>query len=193
MLVHRSTSIPPSHVTTLDHIPITTPARTLFDLARSTSHRLLDKAVEEALRDRLCTIGALHRVLAELGGRGRPGTRRLRGVLESRDTDYIATASELEALGRAVLGSVPEIEWEVALSDERGYIRRVDALVRPARLAIEFDGTRFHGQPSDVTSDADGDARLVAAGLVVLRFGWIDLTRRPETVRAIVDRVVLGR
>ncbi|HEY5727834.1 MAG TPA: DUF559 domain-containing protein, partial [Acidimicrobiia bacterium] len=76
------------------------------------------------------------------------------------------------------------------LSDVEGYIRRVDALVRQARLVIEFDGHRFHSQPSDVARDANGDAQLVAAGFVVLRFGWIDLTTRPESVRATVDRLV---
>ncbi len=188
--LHRSTLMPESHTTSLRQIPVTTPARTIFDLGRSTSHRLLDRAVEGALRDRLCTIGALHQVLAELGGRGRPGTRRLRQVLESRDLDYVPTSSELEAVGRAVLASVPGIEWEANLSDVEGYIRRVDALVRQARMVIEFDGHRFHSQPSDVARDANGDARLVAAGFVVLRFGWIDLTTRPESVRATVDRLV---
>jgi very-short-patch-repair endonuclease len=78
------------------------------------------------------------------------------------------------------------------MSDEQGYIRRVDGLVRPARVVIEFDGSRFHGQPSDVARDSAADARLLAAGFVVLRFGWIDLTRRPESVRATVDRLVLA-
>ncbi len=190
--VHRSTLVLPWHVTSIRRIPVTTAARTLFDLARTTGHAVLDRAVEGALRDRLCTIGALHRVLAELGGRGRPGTRRMRAILESRGVDYVPTSSELEGLGRAVLGSVPGIAWEVPISDEQGYVRRVDGLVRSARVVIEFDGRRFHGQPSAVAHDSTTDARLLAAGFVILRFGWIDLTRRPETVRATVDRLVLA-
>lgn len=188
--VHRTTYLPEHHRTMVRQIPVTTAARTLFDLARSTSPHLLDRAVEEALRDRLCSVGALHRVLAELGGRGRPGTRRMRSILEHRDIDYIPTASELEAVGRAVLGAIPGIEWEVNMSDEQGYIRRVDAMVRSARVVIEFDGVTYHGQPTDVAHDNAGDARLIAAGYVVLRFGWIDLTSRPESVRATVDRLV---
>jgi hypothetical protein len=116
----------------------------------------------------------------------------MRSILESRDVDYVPTSSELDGLGRAVLGSIPGIAWEVPMSDEQGYIRRVDGLVRSARVVIEFDGSRFHGQPSDVARDSAADARLLAAGFVVLRFGWIDLTRRPESVRATVDRLVLA-
>lgn len=187
---HRSTFVPEHHVTTVRGVPVTTVPRTLFDLARHTGPRLLDRAIEEALRARLCTIGGLHRVLAELGGRGRPGTRKMRAALGSRDVDYVPTSSELTAVGRAVMASVPGIEWEVPMSDERGYIRQVDALVRHARVVLEFDGDRFHGQPSDVTSDAEGDARLTATGHVVQRCGWIALTRRPDTTRALVDRLV---
>lgn len=188
--VHRSTSVPEHHVTVHRGVPLTTVPRTLFDVARRTGVRVLDRAVEEALRAGLCTVGSLHRVLAELGGRGRPGTRKVREVLERRDVGYVPTASELEAVARAVLGSVPGIEWEEPMSDDEGYIRRVDALVRDARLVIELDGERFHGQPSDVASDADGDLRLTRTGFVVQRFGWTDLTRRPEAVRAAVDRLV---
>lgn len=64
--VHRSTHLPEHHLTTMRAIPVTTAARTLFDLARSTGLRQHDRAV-----------------------------------------DYIPTASELEAVGRAVLVPCP--------------------------------------------------------------------------------------
>ncbi len=188
--LHRSTLVPGHHVTVHRGVPVTTVPRTLFDLARRASPRLLDRAIEEALRSRLCTVGALHRVAIELGGRGRPGTRKMRTALESRGVDYIPTSSELTAVGRAVMATVPGIEWEVPMADHMGYIRTVDAFVRPARVVIEFDGSRYHDQPSDVSSDADGDDRLVAMGNVVHRLGWIALTRRPESTRAMVDRLV---
>lgn len=188
--IHRSTLVLPHHVTVHDGVPITTVPRTLFDLARRTGPRLLDRAIEEALRANLCTIGSLHRVLAELGGRGRPGTRRMRTALASRDVDYIPTSSELTALGRAVLGTIPGVEWEVQLSDAQGYIRQVDGYVRRARVVIELDGARFHGQPSDIRADAAQDARLVAAGNVVVRISWTDLVHRPESTVAMVLRLV---
>lgn len=190
--VHRSTSIPEHHVTTHRGVPLTTVPRTLFDLARRTGPRVLDRAVEEALRADLCTVGSLHRVLAELGGRGRPGTRKMREVLERRDAGYVPTASELEAVGRAVLGDIPGIEWEVPMTDEEGYIRRVDALVRDAMVVVELDGDRYHGQPSDIADDAAGDLRLTRLGFVVERCTWTALTRRPEAVRATVERLVAG-
>lgn len=190
--VHRSTSIPSHHVTTLHGIPITSPARTVFDLARSVGPRRLDRAVQRATQERLCTVAALYRVLYDLGGRGRPGTRRLRAVLDRWDAEAPVLESELDAIGRALLSPIGGIEWQVRLADERGHIRTVDGLVRSVRLVIEFDGVAFHQAPEVRALDDDQDRRLVAAGFTVRRYGWDDLTRRSDItlaeVHSLVDR-----
>lgn len=190
LIVRRSTRVPAHHTTVVRGIPVLTVPRTMFDLARLIGPRTLDRAVEEVLRARLCTVGALHQVLAELGGRGRPGTVRMRTVLAGRDRAYIPTSSELTAVGRAVLASVPGIEWEVRISDEQGYVRQVDACIRAGRVVVEFDGDRFHEQPSDIAHDEATDARLEAAGYVVERLRWGALTRHPEACLAKVLRLV---
>lgn len=190
--IHRSTLIPPHHVTTLRGVPVTTVPRTFFDLARTTGPKRLDQAIERSLRRQVCSIASLYRVFFDLGGRGRPGTVRLRAILDARSLDDAPTESELDQVGRAVFATVPGIEWQVPMADEQGYIRRVDALVRSSRVVIEFDGTPFHTQPSDVDHDEACDARLVAMGFVVARFGWTSLTRRAEVSRAQVDRLVAG-
>ncbi|HXH55704.1 type IV toxin-antitoxin system AbiEi family antitoxin domain-containing protein [Iamia sp.] len=190
--VHRSTLLPDHHLTIVRRVPVTTVPRTLFDLARTTGPHRLDRAIERALRGQSCTVAGLYRVFFDLGGRGRPGTRRLRAQLDARGVDYVPTESELDEVGRSVLSTVPGIEWQVPMSDEQGYIRRVDVLVRRSRVVIEFDGAPFHTEPSDVAHDAICDARLVATGHVVARFGWTALTRRAEVTRAEVDRLVSG-
>ena len=139
------------------------------------SHRtaaVLDRAIEEALRARLCTIGSLYRVLAELGGRGRPGTVKMRSALATRGLDHRPTKSDLELIGRALLADLPGIEWEVPMADEQGFIRSIDARVAHAHLVVEFDGRAFHSRPEDVERDAAEAARLIALGNVVLRLTW---------------------
>lgn len=192
LIVHRSTRAPAHHLTVVRGIPVSSVPRTMFDLARLTGPRVLDRAVEEVLRARLCTIGALHQVLAELGGRGRPGTVKFRTVVEGRGRGYIPTSSELTAVGRAVLASIPGIEWEVRMSDEQGYVRQVDGCIRSARVVVEFDGSQFHDQPSDRAHDEATDARLEAAGYVVERLRWGALTGHPEACIAKVLRLVRG-
>ncbi|MEZ5204563.1 MAG: type IV toxin-antitoxin system AbiEi family antitoxin domain-containing protein [Acidimicrobiales bacterium] len=173
--------------------PTTTPpssgaSRSPRSPARSSTspvlgERGLDRAVEAAIRTSACTIGALHRVVEDLGGRGRPGTAAMRAVLLDRGRTYVPTESELDLLGRAVVAPIEGIEWQVELSDERGYIRRVDGLHRAAGLVIEWDGAEFHDRPDQRRLDAEGDERLRRLGLEVVRFGWADVTLRPAEVR----------
>ncbi len=184
-VVHRSTLIPEEHVTVHRGIPVTTPARTLMDLSAGIGARRLQTAVAETIRRGLCTDTGLRVVLARLGGRGRPGTRRLRSVLDARDP-ALPTLSELEALARAVLvgAGVPEPTWQADISDEQGWIGRVDGLYAAARIVIELDSHEWHSQQTDVLEDARRDQRLIGAGFVVLRVRWSDLIHRPEAVIA---------
>lgn len=191
-VIHRSSSIPMEHVTVHRRIPLTTPARTLMDLAATIGTSRLERAVAESVRRGLCSDASLRVVLARLGGRGRPGTRRLRQVLEARDP-AVPTSSELEELARAtILGDgLTEPEWQVDLNDGEGWIGRVDGVFRSARLVIELDSREWHGQHTDLLEDARRDRRLTAAGYVVVRIRWSDLTHRSDAVlaqiRALLD------
>lgn len=184
--VHRTTSMPAHHTTVVRGIPVTSLARTVFDLAPMLGEQRLDRFVEAAIRTDRCTVGSLYRVLEDLGGKGRAGTSAMRAVLGERGRTYVPTESELDLLGRAVLASVDGIEWQVPMSDERGYIRRVDGLHRAAGLVIEWDGAEFHDRADQRRLDADGDARLHRLGLAVLRFRWPEVTLRPLEVRSAV-------
>jgi hypothetical protein len=190
--VHRSTRIPPHHVTVLRGLPVTTPSRTLFDLARTTADLRLTRGVRKAIHtdDIPCSIPSLYRVLYDLGGQGRPGTRRMRRVLDGWDEDAVFTESELDEVGRSLLGRIPGIRWQVEMSDEEGYIRRVDGLVDDAFLVIELD-SRFHDDPLQRQLDDDGDRRLRRLGYTTKRYRSGDLTRRGDLTLAEVEQLVL--
>lgn len=185
VVVHRSTRIPGHHVTMRRGLPVTTPSRTLFDLARTTGDVRLGRAVTKAIqvREIPCSLPSLYRVLYDLGGQGRPGTRRMRRVLDGRDLDEPPTESVLDELGRALLGVVPGIRWQVEMSDEQGYIRRVDGLVDAAGLVLELDSI-FHDDPQQRALDDEGDRRLLALGYATRRLRWADITRRGDLTLA---------
>jgi Protein of unknown function (DUF559) len=191
--VHRSRLILPHHVTVQDGMPVTTPARAVFDLAATMGPNRLARVVSEVVRAELCTDGGLQVVLAELGGRGRPGTARLRAVLDARD--HTPTESELEDLARAVFraAGLPEPEWQVDVSDHEGWIGRVDCLFRPAKVIVELDSVKWHGQETDDDHDAVRDVRCVEAGYLVTRPTWRDLTKRPEAVVANLRELIRAR
>jgi very-short-patch-repair endonuclease len=180
--VHRSTCLPPHHLTIVQGIPCTTVSRTLFDLARTTGAERLGRAVDKALTARRCTMGSLYRVLYELGGRGRPGTRRMREVLDVRGLEHVPPESELEEVGMALLDGLG-FEWQVEMFDEKGYIRRVDGRHRIGRRIVELDG-RQHDELAQKALDRSGDLRLEAMGWSVDRLRWPDVTRHGEATRA---------
>lgn len=183
--VHRTRRLDAHHLAVVHGVPVTTPARTIFDLAASTGPNRLSRAVSTALhRDEVpCSIGALYRVLYDLGGRGRPGTRRMRQVLDRYDPGEPETESELDVLGRALLGHLPGIEWQVQMSDDQGYIRRVDGLLSDPRVVVELDGAQ-HRLPPQRELDRIGDERLEAQGFEVKRYEWADITRGGDAVVA---------
>lgn len=187
-LVHRSNRILDWHVTVIDGIPCTTVSRTIFDLARTTGPKVLKQAIDRGLLLRTCTIASLWRVSHELGGRGRPGTRRMREILEELGLGYVPPESELEVVGMALLDGFG-FSWQVERSDERGYIRRVDGLHPSTRLVVEFDGEQHRREPQR-SHDEDGDRRLGLLGYEVIRLDWAAVTTgADETIERITARL----
>lgn len=188
--VHRSTRILEHHVTVVRDVPCTTASRTLFDLARTTEEARLKRGIDRGLNLGICTMGSLFQVHDELGGRGRPGTRRMRLVLGELGQGYLPPESELEVVGMALLDGLG-FAWQVEISDAQGYIRRVDGLNREASLVVELDG-RQHRRDPQLSLDRSGDRRLRALGLDVLRLSWDDVTVHGEGTRDRVLRLLVA-
>lgn len=185
-LVHGSKVLPPPHVTLHAEIPVTVPARTVFDLAGIVHPKRTERALDTMLAKKLVTVGQLEVVFAQLVRRGRRGTALMRELLEARGEGYVAPTSELEAVGRAVLAGadLPAPVVERNLGDGDDWIGRVDLTFPAVRLVVELDSRRHHTSLLDRDSDRRRDNRLMAAGWRVLRFTWWDLTERPTDVVA---------
>jgi predicted transcriptional regulator of viral defense system len=79
LTVHRTAGIPRIDRTRLGCIPITTPARTVIDLAGALDEEALEAAVESGFRQRRFGERSLRSRLEQLGGKGRTGTWRCGG------------------------------------------------------------------------------------------------------------------
>jgi predicted transcriptional regulator of viral defense system len=77
--------LPDAQVTKIGLIPVTTIARTIFDLASVVDQRRLGRALDDAIRQRRVSLPKVIGVFEELGGPGRQGTTVMRHVLEQRD------------------------------------------------------------------------------------------------------------
>jgi hypothetical protein len=81
VLVHRVTRIDDEDVLRVERLPVTSPVRTIIDLAGVLGAGDLERAIQSARSHRLVTIRAVRARLDEIGTVGRPGAGRLRTLL----------------------------------------------------------------------------------------------------------------
>ena len=175
--VHRPHVLLDDEVTTLRGLPITTPARTLLDLAAAGFRgRPLEDALDSAEVIGILDFADLHRLLARYPRRS--GTRSLKAQL-SRYSGPVDTRSKLERL-------------VFELCDDHGLPRPlvntvIEGRVRDfhwphRRLVVEADSYRWHRSPSALNDDRERDVELTLANYRVLRFTYEQVTRRPRYV-----------
>jgi very-short-patch-repair endonuclease len=182
--VHRPAVLLPGELSEHEGLPVTSPSRTLLDLAASLPLRHLERAIDEAARLGLCQAEDLEAVSRSAR---RPGSRQLRALLSRHAPGSTPTRSELEERFLALCRKhrLPQPEVNVPLLD---YV--VDFLWRVAGLIVEVDGHASHGTRRAFQEDRDRDGRLTVAGYRVLRFTWWDVTRRPAVVTDRIRRLL---
>jgi very-short-patch-repair endonuclease len=178
--VHRTRRLHPQETRIRHGLPVTSPARTLLDIAGSVSPRELERALDEALIRNLVRLNQISEVVE------RAATERGRGVLKALVEDRThstLTRSEAEESFLALIrkADLPAPEVNVHL---HGY--QVDFFWRERRLVVEIDGYQFHSSHSAFERDRRKDRRLKGGGIGVLRFSATQVTREPlATVAAV--------
>jgi very-short-patch-repair endonuclease len=160
-------------------IPVTTPARTLIDLAATLPYKPLRRAVREAQRN-LVTIREILATLDRLGPRR--GTANLTRILA---TGHAPTRSELED---AVLDLIlnagfqhPDVNQPIHVDGRR---LLPDFRWPHERLVIEADSAEWHDDRLTREDDAERQAILEAHGERVVRVTWAQaIAHRTQTVQ----------
>jgi very-short-patch-repair endonuclease len=181
--LHRTCWLPEAHVCLFERIPVTSPARTIFDLAGVLHPGRTERALDNALARGLTSVKALHSVTEELAGRGRPGSPVMRQLLAERAGAYVPPASNLEARFQ-VLATRARLDSLVRQRNVGGddWVGRVDFLDPERRLVVEVDSDIHHTSLLDDAADAARDAALAEAGYTVVRITEHDLWHRPDEV-----------
>lgn len=177
VLVFRSTTLA-GDCTTLRGIPITSPERTLLDLATFASDRALARAVRQALRLEQTTLATLGDALGRY--RGRRGCARLGmavGRYSGLPVERARSGAEIRAmeilrdqgrplpmLNRRIAGEEADLSWS------------------RSRLIIEIDGGPFH---LDRGEDARKEGIWASAGWSVRRLPSDDVYERPNRLLAL--------
>jgi hypothetical protein len=154
-------------------IVVTTPARTIVDLADVVSRRrTLERAIDEAQYLGLDWRPAPPR-------QGRKGSGLLSSVLAVHEPGSTRTRSELEEIFLALCDSrgFPRPEVNVGIE---GY--ECDFVWREQRVIVETDGEAAHGTNRARQRDPVKDADLQIAGWRLLRSSSMRLFREPDAV-----------
>jgi very-short-patch-repair endonuclease len=152
-------------VTTRDGIPVTTPARTILDLAAKLGERELHRALDRTEILELTDYPALDALARARAGHH--GAGRLRRALREHTAGTTLTRSELEerflALCHEHALPVPRVNARIAGLE-------VDFLFPHERLVVETDGWQYHRTRQAFERDRRRDAALMLTGYRALRF-----------------------
>lgn len=170
--------------TAVEHIPVTTVARTLVDLAAGAHPQRIARLVTRAEQLRVYDDRAVRRVLA--AHPRAPGAARLAAALavyeEPPDMDSVLEAA---MAGLCAAAGLPEPETQEPVEGER-----VDFLWAGHGLIVETDGRETHATRQAFEDDRARDAKLTAAGYRVVRFTYRQITHRPEWVAGVLARLL---
>ena len=182
--LHRVRTLDPRDVTVIDHIRVTTVARTLVDLAGILDEPGLEKAIQQSemrnLLDLHATLDAIERA------NGRRGTSVLRDLLDdSRPPSMNEIEQRFFDLCRTAGLPLPQTQVPVG-----PYV--VDFLWPEHRVVVETDGAKVHRTRRAFETDKVKAADLAVYGLTLIPVTWRRLTRRPHeieaTLRAVLER-----
>jgi very-short-patch-repair endonuclease len=165
-----------------DGIPVTSPFRTIFDMAAVAEMRELERAFHEAevreVRDRVSLPMLLERYP------GRRGAKNLR-VLLGWEQPATITRNDFEEAFLALVDAYgllrPRMNADLAI---RGRFFEIDALWEEQRFAVELDSRSIHGTRKRFESDRRRDRILVAQGWRTMRITWQQLQEEPAEIAA---------
>jgi len=181
--IHRAPKLRIEEITEHQGIRVTTPARTLLDLASSLPRRALERALDEAeikeLYD-LTSLAAIARAHA-----GERGSKALAAIL-THEAGTTLTKSEHEELMLAICREYdlprPRVNGDVAGLE-------VDLVFAAERIAVEADSWSYHRTRRAFERDRERDAILARAGYRTLRFTHRQMTSDAAGVAAAITKV----
>jgi hypothetical protein len=178
--IHLVRRLDPLDLTEIDGISVTTLARAFLDLAEVLPERQVARAIEEAERQNLVDLGAIHQTLDR--NPGRHGHKPL-----------------LHILGDAVIEPMSRSDLEIAfleLCRDHGIPRplvnrpigqyEADMVWPQHRLIVELDSRAYHLNRAAFENDRMKDAAFQLAGFRVVRITDWQLLRHPERVAATI-------
>ena len=177
--LHRVRSLHPEDVTRVDNLPVTSVARTLFDLSTLLPKPQFQRAMNEAERRGLLDAAAVRRVCER--GRGCRAVTLTRAALAEAHPHQPMTRSELELafLEFCRESGIPEPSMNVWLHGQE-----VDAAWIDDDVVVELDDYAYHGTRQAFEEDRARSAVLTVADVKAIRVTPHRLENERATLRS---------
>jgi predicted transcriptional regulator of viral defense system/very-short-patch-repair endonuclease len=184
IVVHRDAALADDECTVVNGIRITTPGRTIVDVAGTLGSRELELASAPAERERL--IGS-----AELDGlpsryARRRGMAMLRSLIEQpTGPDFTESEAERTCLRLLHVAGLPRPHTNVTVGPYR-----LDLFWPEEGVAIEIDGRAYHSSRPRFEGDRQKDNWLRVRGIEVIRLTWRQITRNATATAVLVGQTL---
>lgn len=190
--VHRARRLRDGDVVLVDGLRVTSPSRTILDIAAGANDTTLRRLIREAEFVGCLRIGDLAAAVAGRGGHA--GVGRIRRV-DPATREMALAQTPLEDAMAALIDRLPLpaplVQHPVGAGFGAGY--RADFAWPLWRLIVEADGRAAHARASSLESDRARDADLSAHGWLVLRFTRIQVLTEQSRVGDRIVRTALQR
>lgn len=176
IIVHRTQTLTSADRTKKGLVPLTTPSRTLIDLATMLDTEAVEAAVDEALRQRRTHPHVILRLLERHPNA--KGIASLRKIVEDRLGHGVPeTEIEREMLRLISRYSLPAPVRQLRdRANGRGV--RFDLVYPDQKLIVELEGAAPHWGRDRWQSDHDRHNDVTIAYWRPLYFTWVDVTER---------------
>jgi hypothetical protein len=179
--VRRCNDLIASDIVQIDGLPVTSVARTFFDLAGLLRFSYWDSIGESLVIAEQMDLAQFEQLTQRVARRGKRGSRSAWDFLAMRAGSH-PRSTILERKGRAVLASAglpaPISEYPIPWRPSN----RFDDAYPRARIAIEWDSRAWHEQRAAMASDRQRDRQAASHGWVLIRFTWDEVTKRAYEV-----------
>lgn len=175
--VHRVPALDHRDVRWRRDLPVTSPARTVVDLAGVLRVLELENALAVCLKERLASVREIRAAMERAPHS--PGIATLRRLFDQGG--FARTKSYYE---RRLLGLIGEAGLPRPLTNHVVAGHEVDLVWLERKLVVEFDSRKWHGDRRAFETDRRRDQDLVAAGYRVIRVTARQLEQEPFGVIA---------
>lgn len=190
VLIHRN-KLRDDEVGVVHELPVTTPARTAFDIGRRKGLERAIIRVDALANATGLKAGDVMRLAdTRRGARGMVQLRRVLALMDGGSESPQETRTRL----LLIAAGFPKPQTQILVVDEYGsFVGRIDMGWAEFKVCVEYDGRQHWDDPAQHAYDIDRLAELTAHGWLIIRVSRDLLRYRPHVFLARVRDAMQAR